>query len=90
VLRRYRHPIPVRVTSAESRPVRFAANRSGIPDGAITICAGPWRTSGEWWSGTAPQPWDRDEWEVALEDGTVCRIFQDRTTRGWFLDGLVD
>jgi hypothetical protein len=34
--------------------------------------------------------WDRDEWDVALEDGTVCRIFQARDTRNWFMDAVMD
>jgi len=34
--------------------------------------------------------WDRDEWDVALSDGAVYRIFQDRETGGWFIDGIVD
>jgi protein ImuB len=48
--------------------------------------AGPWRTSGQWWSGR----WFRDEWDVALSDGAVYRIFQDRETDAWFIDGIVD
>ena len=35
-------------------------------------------------------PWSRDEWEVALADGAVYRIFRDRVTDGWFIDGVVD
>jgi len=34
--------------------------------------------------------WDRDEWDVALSDGAVYRIFQDRATGGWFIDAIVD
>ena len=34
--------------------------------------------------------WTRDEWDVALDDGTVCRIFQDRTTHGWYMEGTID
>jgi protein ImuB len=36
------------------------------------------------------QPWNRDEWDVALNDGAVYRIFQDRDTEAWFIDGIVD
>ena len=36
------------------------------------------------------QGWDRDEWDVALADGMVCRIFRDRATDGWFIDAVVD
>jgi hypothetical protein len=34
--------------------------------------------------------WDRDEWDVALGDGAVYRIFHDRSTDGWFIDAIVD
>jgi hypothetical protein len=40
-------------------------------------------------AGTAP-PWNRDEWDVALGDGSVCRLFQARDTEQWFLDGVID
>jgi hypothetical protein len=35
-------------------------------------------------------PWDRDEWDVALNDGAVYRIFRDRETDAWFIDAIVD
>jgi hypothetical protein len=34
--------------------------------------------------------WNRDEWDVALAGGAICRIFQDRSTGRWFLDGTYD
>jgi protein ImuB len=34
--------------------------------------------------------WDRDEWDVALSDGAVYRIFQDRARQGWFIDAIAD
>ena len=40
--------------------------------------------------GVGPHAWDNDEWDVALSDGAVYRIFQDRTTRGWFIGAIVD
>ena len=36
-----------------------------------------------WW-------WNRDEWDVALNDGAVYRIFQDRVTDAWFIDAIMD
>ena len=36
------------------------------------------------------QPWNRDEWDVALNDGAVYRIFQDRESEAWFVDAVVD
>ena len=34
--------------------------------------------------------WDRDEWDVTLSDGATYRIFRDRTTGAWFIEGIVD
>jgi protein ImuB len=49
--------------------------------------AGPWRTSGEWWR---PDSWDRDEWDVALRDGSLYRTYRERGTERWFVDGEYD
>jgi protein ImuB len=114
-LRRCRHPVPARVAVAEGRPVRVTTDRRGFAGGAVTSCAGPWRTSGNWWNTAWSQSqvsslksdrlfvsqtsdfqlqtsvfWNRDEWDVALNDGAVYRIFQDRATEAWFIDGIVD
>src|SRR5580765_4756706 len=48
-LRRCRYPVPARVVVAEGRPVRVTTDRRGFAGGAVTRCAGPWRTSGDWW-----------------------------------------
>ena len=49
-LRRCRQPVPARVAVADGRPVRVTTDRRGFAGGAVTHCAGPWRTSGEWWA----------------------------------------
>jgi len=36
------------------------------------------------------RPWDRDEWDVALADGPTYRLFRERHTNRWFLEGVVD
>jgi protein ImuB len=92
VLRRFRPPIAVRVTVDRGRPAYLFIDRRGMPGGAIEQCAGPWRTSGAWWLVQGKGPWNRDEWDVALSDGSVCRLFQARDTESvqWFLDGVVD
>jgi protein ImuB len=92
-LRRCRQPVPARVMVADGRPVRVTTDRRGFTGGAVTRCAGPWRTSGEWWTekvagGTGP--WDRDEWDVSLGDGAGYRVFRDRATDRWFIDAIVD
>jgi protein ImuB len=87
VLRRFRPPVAVRVTIAHGRPAHLAIDRKGMPGGVVRQSAGPWRTSGGWWDGTR---WNRDEWDVAFEDGSVCRLFCDRDGGHWFVEGLVD
>jgi protein ImuB len=88
-LRRFRPPVAVRVAVERGRPVRVAIDRRGMPGGPVEQCAGPWRTSGAWWT-SAVVHWDRDEWDVALSDGSLCRLFRDRHTGVWFLEGLLD
>jgi hypothetical protein len=137
VLRRQRIPPAIRVNVDRGRPVYIPPSRRGIPSGAITQAAGPWRHSGGWWldacqaaderggvpptrpedvskgdtgpvppklRSSAPRPgsgrpedvskgeggWDRSEWDVAVTSGAVCRIFQDRATGVWFLEGIYD
>jgi hypothetical protein len=156
-LRRCRQPVPARVAVEAGRPVRVTTDRRSVPGGAVLQSAGPWRTSGHWWTGKAggagkagraggaqvqtinaesaenafgrekgssaisarsafnrggdlqtsdlrletsraagrplppfPPSWDRDEWDVALSDGAVYRIFRDRETGSWFIDAIVD
>jgi protein ImuB len=86
--RRCRHPVPARVTVAGGRPVAVTTDRRGFAGGRVQGCAGPWRTSGEWWSGLLA--WNRDEWDVSLSDGAIYRIFRDRVTDGWFIDAIAD
>jgi protein ImuB len=53
----------------------------------VTTSAGPWRASGAWW---CEESWDRDEWDVALHDGTTYRVFRERDADRWFVEGVVD
>ena len=83
------------------------ADGGGLSGGSVTQCAGPWRTSGGWWTAdvcsdgprrhrslsVSPWPvraWDRDEWDVTLTDGATYRVFRDRSTDAWFIEGAVD
>ena len=52
-----------RVALTSGRPGFVAAE--GIR-GKVLDVAGPWRTSGDWWTA---DPWSRDEWDIALSDG---------------------
>ena len=86
-LRRFRPPVAIRVTVERGRPVRVAIDRQGMPGGNVTQAAGPWRTSGAWWEG---KPWNHDEWDVTVAEGVACRLFRDRESDVWFLEGVFD
>jgi len=86
-LRRFRPPVPVRVGVDEGKPSRITTDRRGLSGGRVEMCAGPWRTSGAWWESHG---WDRDEWDVMLTDRTTYRLFHERDTGQWFLEGIVD
>ena len=78
----------------DGHPISVRTDRQGLRGGRVQASAGPWRTSGEWWK-TAAAPagatvlgtragragWNRDEWDVALSDGGLYRIFEDRDER---------
>lgn len=55
--------------------------------GRVIGRAGPWRASGEWWDTRA---WARDEWDLLLEDGTLCRLARDGVTGQWTMEGIYD
>jgi protein ImuB len=89
VLRRCRQPVPGRVAAdAVGRPVRVTTDRRGFAGGTVVRASGPWKTSGEWWNPQAG--WDRDEWDVTLNDGGAYRVFMDRVTGGWYIDAIYD
>lgn len=50
--------------------------------------AGPWRTTGHWWSEAAH--FAVDHYDVELDDGTVLRLAFDWKTKRWQIDGLYD
>jgi len=34
--------------------------------------------------------WDHDEWDVTLNDGATYRVYRERDTDAWFIEGVVD
>jgi protein ImuB len=82
VLRFFRPPLPARVTVAALGPSYIAARNIR---GKVIELAGPWRTSGDWWT---LDPWLRDEWDLALSDGALYRVYCE--PRGWFVEGSYD
>jgi protein ImuB len=88
-LRRLRLPMVARVTTEHGIPTRVVV-ASRVGSGQVRACAGPWRTSGGWWDLQRTTTWNRDEWDVELTDGSVCRLVRHRTTGQWEVDGFFD
>jgi protein ImuB len=89
-LRRFRLPIPARVHLESGKPSRVTTDRRGLSGGRVEQCAGPWRTSGAWWEESSTAMWDHDEWDVTLNDGATYRVFHERDSGHWLLEGIVD
>ncbi len=83
-MRLFRPVLQARVVLAEYTPRYVAAN--GVK-GNVIQSAGPWKTSGEWWAATA---WTHEEWDVALDDGALYRIYQQPQTHEWYVSGVYD
>jgi protein ImuB len=84
IMRLFRPVLHARVHVVEYAPKDVLA--SGIR-GNVVRSAGPWKTSGEWWTATA---WSREEWDVALDDGALYRIYQESKSREWYVYGVYD
>ena len=97
-MRRFRFPVPARIRVEGGIPVRVIIDRRGLGGGTVEKYAGPWRTSGGWWMPVQPLPpvqpippnWNRDEWDVTLSDGATYRVFRERDTDAWFIEGVLD
>lgn len=100
-LRRFRPSIPVRVEVRDAMPVyvTFLKQRR-----KVLAQAGPWRSSGDWWTETL---WMHDAWDIEVmqkihsrkagrfelvlnPETVVYRIYQDLQTRQWFVEGVYD
>jgi protein ImuB len=107
-LRMFRPPWQLQVRLAEGRPVALTAvtklARRGELQGKVLWSAGPWRSSGDWWTKNAKEesaskdsacPWHREEWDVALANengGSVALycIYRDLASGQWFAEASYD
>ena len=105
-LRIFRPVRRLRVRVADGRPaaIQSTAEPDQLPlHGKVLWSAGPWRCSGEWWGERAEHgkseqpgsPWDREEWDVALQsrsDSSVglYRIYQEVGSGHWFAHASYD
>jgi protein ImuB len=86
-MRRFRPPLRANVLTHAGEPVRVSFLNVR---GEVTACAGPWRTSGEWWTSDG---WSRDEWDVAVQQKNglaLYRMYRDIADDSWFVEGRYD
>jgi protein ImuB len=79
---------PCLLAPVEIRPVtrEDTAGRLRVT-GRVKVAAGPWGLEEEWWT---PNPTGRDYWDVELTTGGIYRIFRDRASGAWYVDGVYD
>ena len=86
--RAFRPVVAARVVSAADEPKQvWARAKSRVIEGRVLSAAGPWRTSGDWWTAT---PWAREDWDLSLSNGALYRLYREYFTGAWFLDGEYD
>jgi protein ImuB len=92
----FRPPLRAEVEASSGWPsrIKVQAGAGRSIRGKVLRLAGPWRTSGDWWT---EEVWARDEWDVAVagseasqEKGTLYRIYRDLRSEGWFVEGIYD
>ncbi len=83
-MRLFRPALEARVRIVNLAPRKIVA--PGV-EGSVIQSAGPWKISGEWWTTT---PWVREEWDVALDDGALYRIFCEPPTGNWYIYAIYD
>ena len=81
-LRLFRPPRTAQVALAAGQPSFVTAREIR---GKVLEYAGPWRTSGDWWT---TDPWHRDEWDIALSNGALYRLCC--SLSGWYVEGSYD
>ncbi len=83
-MRLFRPALHARVQVVQLAPKNVLA--AGVK-GDVLRCAGPWKTAGEWWTDSA---WSHEEWDVALDDGALYRIYRESASHEWFVRGIYD
>jgi protein ImuB len=86
-LRLFRPPRTATVEMRRGRPARIFSSGTR---GDVLWLAGPWRSSGDWWSEPA---WTRDEWDVAVRNGSgiaLYRLVREGEGDKWFVEGEYD
>ncbi len=84
-VRALRPPVPAAVRIDHGQPSFI---RSAISNGHVVMIAGPWRTTGHWWS--KEDRFAVDHFDVQMSDGAVVRLCFDWLQQVWQIDGIYD
>jgi protein ImuB len=84
-VRALRPPVRAQVRVSRDRP---EAIRSAVANGSVVHVAGPWRTTGGWWS--RDERFAYDCFDVETSDGTVARLRFDHLRKTWHIDAVYD
>jgi protein ImuB len=83
--RRFRPSRPAQVWCTQrGQPAKVFSQGNG---GAVIACAGPWRSTGDWWTLEA---WDRLEWDVEIQSLGLLRICRINLQENWLIEGSYD
>ena len=80
-----RSPVPAEVRLQGRGPGWI---RSPVANGRVVHLAGPWRTTGGWWSPESRFAYDT--FDVETSDGTIARLCFDHVRRRWQIDAVYD
>jgi protein ImuB len=84
-VRALRPPVPAQVHASFGIPEWI---RSAVANGEVIRSAGPWRTTGGWWS--REERFAFDHFDVQTSDGLVVRLRLDLITSCWQIDAVYD
>ena len=84
-IRALRPPLDASVRVCRGLPEHV---RSAIANGRVIQIAGPWRTTGGWWS--REDHFAFDSFDVQTADGTVARLRFDHLRKHWQIDAVYD
>jgi protein ImuB len=84
-IRALRPPLHASVRVSRGMPEHVC---SAIANGRVIQIAGPWRTTGNWWS--HEERFAYDSFDVQTHDGIVARLRFDHIHKSWHIDAVYD
>ena len=55
--------------------------------GRVRVASGPWELEEGWWS---DEPVEREYWDAELDGGLLVRLYRDKGSDDWHVDGIYD